>query len=370
MPNQTKVFVQEAGYKDSTFAQVLMDLNRTDVGPLVPEIRLRAARTLGALGILATDAIPSLENIAFQGTDITLMQTCLAALEKISPTYRDSGKHHGIHARLSALKNQQQLTAKIEPTTPPAKKMMNEIQIVQADGALGAMMSRKCNFCEKETIAQSEVQRLTEKLCLPNKFFCNFCLRHNLHMKDNKHVLMMTFRSVFGYFFFEYYQTPKQPTMYLSEIKDYIDLHRDIGMLNPIFNYDPESYVWFIDFRRVGSGKKKIDLEDVQKTVISILASFNLATTIQGIDMNKLYQKYREAVDDFYTKRYRPDGKRLLAPTLKGCGNVPWGGINQVHWQTQQIQQQQSQKMTLEDTKNFCPSLIEPSKYWQKTAVL
>lgn len=367
MPNLTKVFVQENGYQESevSYNTIISDLTTSVGGGVTLEIRCRAARTLGALGVLAGDAVQYLEHIVYAANDVTLVNASLDALKKISPKYRENGVNamHGVHARIAAI----QASGEKTETPTPAKKKMNEIQIVQADGELGAAMSRKCSFCEKEAVAQPESQRLTEKLCQPNKFFCNFCLRHNLHMKDNKHVLMLTFRAVFGYYYYEFYQTPKQPTMYLSEIQDYIDLHRDTGLLNPLFNYDPESYIWFIDFRRVGSGKKNITVEDVQKTVIDVLASFNLATLVPGVDMNKLYQKYREAIDDFYTKRYRPEGKRLLVPTLKNCGNVVWGGLHNAHWQAQQ---QQSQKMTLEDTKGFLPDLIEPAKYWRKTAAL
>jgi hypothetical protein len=138
-------------------------------------------------------------------------------------------------------------------------------------------------------------------------------------------------------------------------------------MNNPVFNYDQESYVWFIDFRKVGESKKKISVKDVQSTIVDILATFNLPITIPAVHMNKLYQKYDEAVSDFYTKRYRPEGKKLLCPTLKNCGNVLWSINPPTHWQTAQTQ---SQKMTLEDTKNFLPHIIEPEKYWKKTAAL
>lgn len=382
MPNQTKVFVQEGTFhqQEISYHQLISELTNQYSGGTSPELRIRAARTIGALGILAADAVTQLEHIVYSANDITLVQACLNALEKISPKYRENGAMHGIHARMASLKkltpdNNAAIAAAFATAAATAepekkKKKMNDVQIVQADSKLGAKMSRKCNFCEKETVSEPESQRLCDLLCQPNKFYCNFCLRHSLNMKDNKHVLMMTFRAIFGYYYYEFYQTPKSPLMYLSEIQDYIDLHRDTGLTNPIFSYDPTSYIWFVDFRRVGAGKKKITVDDVKKTVIDILASFNLATTIMGVDMNKLYQKYAEAIDDFYTKRYRPEGKRLLAPTLKNCGNVQWGGVNNAHWQAQQIQQQQSQKMTLEDTKGFLPHLISPEKYWQKTAAL
>jgi hypothetical protein len=82
--------------------------------------------------------------------------------------------------------------------------------------------------------------------------------------------------------------------------------------------------------------------------------------------MCKLYQKYEEAIDDFYKERFRPEGKKLLIPTLKNCGSIMWGGV----CSTYHYQQGQQQKMSLEDTRLFMPHMLEGSKYWQKTASL
>jgi hypothetical protein len=372
MPNQTKVFVNEDYYHQPEvhFSALLQAIN--GFGNTV-EHKTKACRILGALGVLGSDAISSLENIIYSANDITLVQAALSALERIAPKYRhDPAVLNGVQGRINLLRHQQAAAA-APVVVEPKKKSLNMIDIIQADDALdeGVKVSRKCNFCEKETVAQPEVQRLAEKLCAQKKFYCNFCLRHSLHTKDNRHTLMLSFRAIFGYFYYEFYHHPKSPQMYLSEIQDYIDLHRDIGLNNPVFSFDPESYVWFVDFRRVGTGKKKISIEDVQKTVIDILASFNLAQTVTGCDLNKLYQKYREAIDDFYTKRYRPEGKRLLIPTLKGCGNVLWmGTAHQGAWAGTVANQPQPQRMTLEDTKGFLPPIIDPSKYWQKTAAI
>ena len=373
MPNATKIFVQEAGYSEPevSFLRVINDLTLPNNNVASKSI---AARTLGSLGVMAVDAISNLEDIIVANNDMSVTYSCLSALEKISSKHKEACNGNTLQERIDKLKKFK------ETVVEPTKKKKVQIDIVQAEhGDLdnGVNVSRKCNFCEKETIAQPEIQRLTEKLCHPNKFYCSFCLRNNLNTKDNKHILMLTFRAIFGYFYYEFYQQPKTvPAMYLSEIQDYIDSHRDVGMHNPLFNYDPESYVWFIDFRRVGTSKKKISIEDVKQTVVNILASFNLASTVPGITMNKLYQKYQEAIDDFYTKRYRPEGKALLCPTLKNCGNIAWGGITTPAWQANQQYQhqtpqtQQSPKMTLEDIKGFLPHIIDPSKYWQKTAQL
>jgi hypothetical protein len=295
LPSLQRVFVTENYFcqQEMHLSSLLGFLSSNNVN-----YQKSAARTLGSLNTLGESAIPALESIVYSHKDTELIQLCLNAIEKIAP-HRKDHIADAIKNRMQMLDQKQTQTTE---TPAPAKKKLTEVDIVQTKmhELEGVKVSRKCNFCEKETIAYPETQRLTEKLCHPNKFYCNFCLRHNLNTKSNKHVLMMSFRAIFGYYYYEYYHQPKIQTMYLSEIQDYINLHRDIGLQNPVFSYDPESYTWFVDFRRVGASKKKIDLKDVKCTVIDILASFNLASIVTNISMCKLYQKYEEAIDDFY----------------------------------------------------------------------
>jgi hypothetical protein len=340
MPNNQKTFVheQEYPYSEISFSQLLSDV--TD-NTLSLSKRLGAIRLIGGLGVRGEQAIPVLENTltkTFPATDYRISQAITLALNTIKNSLKEN-----------------------QPNDINTKH--KKVDIIQVNGNLyeNARITKKCSFCEKETILHPESNRLTTKLCSPGRFYCTFCLRNQLHMKDNKHVLMITFRSIIGYYFYEFYQFPKNPVMYLSEIQDYVNLHQSIGLLNPAFNYDPESFVWFIDFRRVGMSKKKISVSDVSSTIIDILASFNLADHIRNIQMHKLYLKYQEAISDFYEKRYRPEGKKLCSPTLKGCGSIDWYGTVQV------MQNAQQSRMNIEDTKNFLPSMIAPEKYWQKT---
>jgi hypothetical protein len=78
--------------------------------------------------------------------------------------------------------------------------------------------------------------------------------------------------------------------------------------------------LWFVNFSRVGTSKKKIPLEEIHKTIVSILASFNLSEMVPGISIPALFAKYRDAVDGFYRKRFRPENRRLLIPTLANTG--------------------------------------------------
>ena len=89
--------------------------------------------------------------------------------------------------------------------------------------------------------------------------------------------------------------------------------------MNPVFDYDPDTYLWFVDFNRVGNSKRRLPLEDVLKTVVDILACFNLSENVPGLSMSTFYGKYKEAITNFYERRYRPTDKRMLIPTFSGC---------------------------------------------------
>jgi hypothetical protein len=108
--------------------------------------------------------------------------------------------------------------------------------------------------------------------------------------------------------------------MYYSEIKEYIDSHVQVGLVNPLFLYDPDTFVWFIDFTRVGRGSGKISIEEIQRTVANLLVCFNLPTHLANVKMYEIANRFREAINLFYQQRTRPEGKRLLVPTLSGCG--------------------------------------------------
>lgn len=186
------------------------------------------------------------------------------------------------------------------------------------NGDLSELIYYECGFCKKTVGLWPNARKLCEKLS-GNEFYCSFCLRNNFNTKDNKHVMIMSFRSIIAYYYYNYYCC-NPPKIWFAELNDYISTHIQAGNQNPIFTYDPETMFWFIDFKRVGKDKKKLGLEDILKTTINILTCFNLKENMAGFSAPKFYEKYRDAIVKFYENRFRPQGRKILIPTLAGCG--------------------------------------------------
>ena len=204
--------------------------------------------------------------------------------------------------------------------TPVVSKVKLTPLTMAPFGELSEHIVRTCNFCAKEVDSPFSVERINQRLSGQKDFYCSFCLRNDLHTRNNKHILAMSFRSILGYYYHELYITHGHK-IWLSEIEDYMQIHAEVGLINPVFSYDPITLLWFIDFAKVGISKKKIKVEEVLKTVVNVLATFNLTEQVPGIQSGRLYQKYQDAILGFYSQRYRPEGRRMLIPTLVGCIN-------------------------------------------------
>lgn len=187
------------------------------------------------------------------------------------------------------------------------------------NGELAEIIYYECKLCAKTTGLYPDQRKLCEKLS-GNSFYCNFCIQNNLTTKNNKNILILSFRAIIGYYHQFMYLGNKK--IYHSQIEDFIKSHQEVGLLNPVFRYDPESYLWFVDFSKVGRGNKKIPVSEVLKTVVNILSCFSLPLIIDGLKPSLIYEKYEEAIKKFYSLRYRPENKRLLIPTLTNCGGV------------------------------------------------
>ena len=196
------------------------------------------------------------------------------------------------------------------------------IPLPQLDGGeLSEVVHRHCEFCQKEVEVYNGQRDTFERLSGAGRFFCTFCLRNGLYAKSNRHVLVMSYRSIIGFLYHELYVPPIRK-LYLAELEDMIQEHARVGLSNPCFRYDPETFLWFVDFGRVGQTPRKLRIEDVLRTTIDTLACFNLWETVPGLQLHAFYGKYKEALTSFYAKRYRPEGRKMLIPTFTNCGHI------------------------------------------------
>lgn len=192
-----------------------------------------------------------------------------------------------------------------------------DIQSVSDDATvLPGNPYQMCDFCGK-LVAPGDSTSVLEKLSGPGRFFCGFCLRQRHNSKAGRNVLVMSYRGLIAYLYYESYLSHR--LIAFCEIEDAIRDHVEEGLKNPVFSYDPETFLWHVDFNRVGSTKKKLPIEALKTTVSNTIKGLMLQSVVTGIQLTKLEDKYILAIDDFYQKRSRPQAKKLLLPTLKGC---------------------------------------------------
>jgi hypothetical protein len=317
--------------------------------------RVLAAEALGSIENAAQDIIDALTVVSRDVVYVGLANVCQSALRRIEARKMEARKGTSRRDASVTVKRHRMAVAVTEDQTP---------------GLLvsGSASFRKCNFCDKQT-PQSAMTNLACQLSGPGQFYCPFCLRHRLNEKNTQHVLILTFRGVIGYYFYAFYHHLPKPLMYVNEIMDYVNLHVEMGTQNPVFLYDPETFLWFIDFSRVGSGKRKVHIQDILKTITEIIFAFNLHECVKDIKISKFYHRYEEAVFKFYHQRHRPVGLRILAPTLAKTGASEFSAekatttvmphvVGTVGTTTTSYERR---RIVFEETRTFTPALLKES---------
>jgi hypothetical protein len=183
----------------------------------------------------------------------------------------------------------------------------------------------RCNFCQKESGIKETIYKDSLQLG-HGYFYCPFCIRNRFNYKKREHILLMDFRGIIGFYVNYLYEEGK---IYNSQIIDYVRKHSIVGLKNPVFSYNHESMLWFIDFTRVGQDKHKISIDSVIDTTNNIIQSFDVAKNVKNCNPQKILDKYEDSIREFYKSRKRPEGKRILSPTLKNCAYR-----SQIDWDT------------------------------------
>lgn len=189
------------------------------------------------------------------------------------------------------------------------------------NGGLTERILRKCAFCQKGVVTSGQHEALLRKLSGPDAVFCSFCLRHGLNTANARHVMLFSLRGIFGHYYYELAQGQNKK-LAVSEVEDFVETHRQVGLLNPVLKYDDDMMVWFADFDKVGNGRKQIPLDEILKSVVNMLACLDLYALVPEVSPSILFEKYKDGIKLFYSRRKLPGKERLLSLSLRECGII------------------------------------------------
>lgn len=146
--------------------------------------------------------------------------------------------------------------------------------------------------------------------------YCNFCLRRYGNVDFVENVLLLTFKSVFGFYYQNFYVNETKRTMWISDLIKIIDKHKNVGLENPAFDYDDDSMLWHLNFKKIGDGQYTLPIIEVFETLNDIISSLQISNFIPGLDVAKFSDKYTKEIRDFYTSRE----SKIVNPNLRHCG--------------------------------------------------
>lgn len=173
---------------------------------------------------------------------------------------------------------------------------------------------RMCNFCDKTIRISGDNMNVCVRMS-GKKFYCPFCIRNNFHHRTSKHVLIMSYRAIFAYYYYRLYNYSSRE-LYYSQLEKIIDRHCQIGLLNPVLSYDPSTFLWFVDFGKVGSDATKASLHEVKATAAKVLASTEIKKHVSSFAEESIWEKFDKAITNFYKNRQRPKDRKMLIPTF------------------------------------------------------
>lgn len=154
---------------------------------------------------------------------------------------------------------------------------------------------RTCVFCDKEV----EINK--ENICkIPNNmqndlFYCSFCYKNNFHQKNN--FFIFSLRSIIQNYYEHFYCKSHNRSVWLSQIQEMIELHKEAGLSNYAFDYDDESFNWFLDLSKI----EEKDMQEIYKTVVDMLICFNLWYC--GIDAAVIYNNLKSALNEAWSEK-------------------------------------------------------------------
>ncbi len=173
---------------------------------------------------------------------------------------------------------------------------------------------RNCIFCEK--LVRISPTNFHSCSNMGDNEYCPFCLRNNFHYRNNHNVLIFSFRALIGYYYHRFYRVKQHTKMWVTQIEKMIEKHETIGLNSPVLSYDPSTLLWFADFNKIGIDDHKAPFEEVENTMHNIFGVFDVKKHLWAFAEDALWDKFKKATREFYEKRKRPKGRKMLVPTL------------------------------------------------------
>jgi hypothetical protein len=188
-----------------------------------------------------------------------------------------------------------------------------------SSGELSEIFIHFCEFCFKKCSNEDQNYNICKKLSGDDVHFCEFCLRNNFQRRKKNNILILTFKTIIAWYYYQNYLSNYGSKMWFHDIIDYIEKHKFVGLKNPLFVYDEQTMLWFIDFNRIGVDGNKINFSEIKKTVVEILSVFDLEKNVKSLNVGKFISKYKKCIDKFYKIKEIPNGKMILDPTFNDC---------------------------------------------------
>lgn len=175
---------------------------------------------------------------------------------------------------------------------------------------------RACAFCEKLVRVNTLNSQSCANLSGP-RFYCPFCLRNQFNYRTSSNVLIYSFRAVLGYYYRRLYNA-RPNRLWFSQLEGYVERHAQIGLQNPALSYDPSTFLWFMDFNRIGKTRRKAPLKEVLSAVSLSFDALDVGANIKKNAAIEMWDRYQKAMVLFYRNRKRPKDKRMLICTFRG----------------------------------------------------
>lgn len=202
---------------------------------------------------------------------------------------------------------------------PKSKLFMelNHVKIVKIKEDFGSNLSGRyyntCTFCGK-LVEVSDINFKSYENLSPKNFHCSHCLRHDYHI-NSKNVLVVSYRGIIGFYYYKFYASSNRK-LFISQIQDLIEAHVEVGLSNPVFTYDPDTFLWFVDFSKIGNQSNKAPYSEVCETFKSIFNQFDVQIYCSVYQSNQIWSKFYKAIDSYHKTKKRPKDRKMLIPTF------------------------------------------------------